>query len=1175
MKVPAISQFGLAATILCLCLTMAHAEKPNILVIMADDLGYSDLGCYGGEIQTPNLDTLAGNGLRFTQFYNMARCSPSRASVMTGQYPHKVGMGSNGGSLSRNGITMAEALGGANGYNTAMVGKWHLSALPANPAECSGRLEWLNHQCALDAKFAADINTYPANRGFDRHYGIIWGVANYWDPFSLVDGTTNIQNAPADWPATHDGQKYYITDDLTEKAVEYINDLAQQPKPFVMYLQYTAPHWPLHARPEDIAKYTGVYDVGYDAIRNARYDRQVNELNMFDPAIAPLSPSNHSNWNSLSAAQKAMQAAKMSTHAAMVDRVDQGIGDIMDTLQANGILNNTLILFFSDNGCSPEEYLNSGYDRPSETRDGTTIRYTGYPAEEVGSETTYPYLGSSWANVLNTPMRYWKAQSYDGGTCTPMIAHWPDGITVPGGTIIRDMGHVIDVLPTCLDVAGVNYPSSYNGNTLTSLDGKSLLPLFKGQDRPEYKELFFEHSGGKAARIENWKITQHSSNNDWHLYNIDIDRTETTDVKSEHPEIFQALLNKWNKWACEVGANGGFCGLAENNALYKFQDNIDDSMAFNDGLYPTDGTGVPVFAEGYDGKAIVFDGSGEGGAVQIANEIPSDFTIAFWVKTTDAAAGEPKFFHGKGLVNGEVPGPVDKFGLSLTDGGKVYFGMASDGIPAEHINSQITINDGNWHHVAAVHDADVDGTNGSVELYIDGILKDQAIGNVYYGTKDDSADLLIGAIEDQATGLYGVLDGMIDELYLYSHVLTGAEILTLANINDTTPPNPNPALFESVPAAVDSESISMTAQSGQDAHPPIEYYFDETSGSLGGTDSGWQMSQEYTDTNLQPGTLYSYTVRMRDAAGNETNASAAMQAWTNGHPDLDSSGYVDINDISVLSQGWLSGDCLAIDLCGGLDISLSNVVDLADLEIIARAWLTEISKEPILLFSDNYNRANSEDIDSSSTGMTGDLSPMVYHESFEGAGSSSIQVNSNNLQIATGAGMSNMYLGHNFVDSTILDRGGFSITMDIVEINSATSDIDNRFAGFGIGLTATEGDNAGDIGDSSTTLRGGSSASGLCDLFVDITLDSTLRVWTNGTLLGSPNVGAANGTIRADFTFASFNAGSTVNADIYFNDLFIGSVPFTWDHSDSNYIGISGRASNNVKLDNLEIKTIE
>ena len=556
MKVRTFTWLGFIAVLLCLCLTKVNAEKPNILVIMVDDLGFSDLGCYGSEIHTPNIDTLAGNGIRFTQFYNMARCSPSRASVMTGQYPHKVNLSQNGRSLGRNGITIAEALRGVNGYNTAMVGKWHLSALPNNPADCSNRLEWLNHQCGLSAAFAADVNTYPANRGFDRHYGVIWGVVNYFDPFSLVDGTKNITNAPADWAASHDGQQYYITDDLTEKTIEYINDLSKQPQPFAMYLQYTAPHWPLHARPEDIAKYKGVYDVGYEAIRKARYQRQINDLKLFDPTTTPLSPSQHSDWNSLSASQKSIQAAKMATHAAMIDRVDQGIGKIMDTLQANGILNNTMILFFSDNGCSPEEYLNSGYDRPSETRDGKTVRYRGYSASEVGSETTFPYLGSSWANVSNTPMRYWKAQSYDGGTCTPMIAHWPDGITIPTGSIIRDMGHVIDVLPTCLDIAGVSYPASYNGNTLTPLDGKSLVPLFTGKGRPEYNELYFEHEGGKAARVGTWKITQLRSNDDWQLFNLAVDRTETQDLKEVHPEIYQSMLKKWKKWANEVGAAG-------------------------------------------------------------------------------------------------------------------------------------------------------------------------------------------------------------------------------------------------------------------------------------------------------------------------------------------------------------------------------------------------------------------------------------------------------------------------------------------------------------------------------------------------------------------------------------------------------------------------------------------
>ena len=827
-------RYFLYALLVCTSWSFADLSRPNILVIMTDDMGYSDMGCFGGEIQTPNLDKLARNGLRFTQFYNAARCSPSRASTLTGQYPHKVNMGRNGNSLGRTGITIAEALGGANGYNTAMVGKWHLSALPEDPSDCSDRLEWLNHQCGLNAVFAADINTYPINRGFDRHYGVIWGVVDYFDPFSLVDGTSNVINAPADWAASHDGQQYYITDDFTERTVQYINDLAQESEPFFIYLQYTAPHWPLHARPEDIAKYNGIYDAGYDTIRNARYQRQINELDMFNPTQTPLPASQHTDWNSLSASEKALQAAKMETHAAMIDRVDQGVGQIVQTLLTKGILDNTLILFFSDNGCSPEEYLSSGYDRPSETRDGTSIRYAGYTAAEVGSETTYPYLSHSWANVCNTPMRYWKAESFEGGNCTPLIVHWPDGITVPSGSIISDMGHVVDVMPTCLEAADVNYPDTYNGHILTSLDGQSLIPLLTGEGRPEYKELYFEHEGGKAARVENWKITQARSNNDWQLYNFTNDRTETENVDSRYPRIYQAMLNKWNQWACRVGISGADCGPYENDALYKFQNNLDDSVAFNDGMYLSDPAGTPAYAPGRDGQAIVFNGTSTGVAVQVNNEIQSDFTIAFWIQTTDAAVGEPKFFFGKGLVNGEVPGPQDKFGLSLTDGGKVYFGMARDGVPAEHINSQTTLNDGTWHHVAAVHDADVgDGKNGSISLYIDGYLKSEAIGTVYYGVKDDSTNLLIGAIRDANGNLFGFLDGIIDEVYLYHRVLSSDEILALANITDSTPPTPDPAAFEYPPYAVDSESIAMAAQIGQDAHPPIEYYFKETTGGFG------------------------------------------------------------------------------------------------------------------------------------------------------------------------------------------------------------------------------------------------------------------------------------------------------------------------------------------------------
>ena len=318
-------------------------SRPNIVVIMADDMGFSDAGCYGGEIQTPNLNRLAAGGLRFTQFYNCARCCPTRASLMTGQYAHKVGLTRNGRSLTRNGMTMAEALGQA-GYNTAMAGKWHLSRTPVLD-DPKLHQKWLDHQHDPGRPFGP-VETYPIKRGFDRHYGVIWGVIDHFDPFSLVEGTRAVATVPED---------YYFTDAIADKAVDYVRQMSQSEKPFFLYFAHCAPHWPLHARPEDIAKYKDTYAGGWDKLRADRFQRQL-KMGLFEKANTPLPPvqDGRMKWGQLSESEKAYQAGKMAVHAAMVDRVDQSIGRLIKTLEETGQMDNTLILFLADNGASPE-----------------------------------------------------------------------------------------------------------------------------------------------------------------------------------------------------------------------------------------------------------------------------------------------------------------------------------------------------------------------------------------------------------------------------------------------------------------------------------------------------------------------------------------------------------------------------------------------------------------------------------------------------------------------------------------------------------------------------------------------------------------------------------------------------------------------------------------------------
>ena len=524
--------------------TPPKQTRPNIIVVLVDDMGFSDVGCFGGEIKTPNIDWLAKNGLRFTQFYNTSRCSPTRASLLTGQYPHKVGLARNGNSLTRNGVTIAEALKLA-GYQTGMVGKWHLSRTPVLKDKDKHQ-KWIDHRFDPKRPFGP-LESYPVARGFDRHYGIIWGVVNYFDPFSLVDGTKAVKEVPDD---------YYITDAITEKSVKYIRDFSKKEDPFFLYVAHCAPHWPIHARMEDIAKYANTYKDGWHGLRKKRYERQL-KMGLFDKKNTPLPKlmGKGKDWPELTAEEKNFMANKMAVHAAMVDRIDQGIGKMLNVLRETGELDNTIIFFFSDNGASPEVPRRPGYDRSGFTRDGRQIRYLGMYIP--GSETTYTGIGPWWANAANTPFRFWKRESFEGGNHTPMIVCWPDGLKSKPGSKTEQVGHVIDIMPTCLEVAGVKYPSEYKGHKLTDLDGKSLLTILQGKQREGHKRIFFEHDNGRAIREGDWKlVAPTSAKNRWELYNLAEDRTETTNLAAKHPERVASMRQAWEQWYAEVSQVG-------------------------------------------------------------------------------------------------------------------------------------------------------------------------------------------------------------------------------------------------------------------------------------------------------------------------------------------------------------------------------------------------------------------------------------------------------------------------------------------------------------------------------------------------------------------------------------------------------------------------------------------
>jgi len=510
-------------------------ERPNFLVIMVDDMGYSDPGCYGGEIDTPNIDGLAADGLRFGRFYNCARCCPTRATLLTGAYAHRVGLARNGSTLSSEVPTIAERLKSA-GYETAMTGKWHLSRLAEAP-QGDERIRWMNHEIARPKWPFADPSSYPTRRGFDRYYGVIWGVVDFFDPFSLTESDRPVTSVPDD---------YYVTDAITDHTMQNLRDFAKTGEPFFHYVAYTAPHWPLHARPEDIAKYKGKYDAGGHALRRSRFARQM-KLGLF-PRDMPLGDviERKEVWSDLDADARAYQAAKMEVHAAMVDRVDRGIGRIVRTLRETAQLDSTVIFFLADNGASPEIPGRPGYDRNGTTRDGRpALREAELQKPEnrakLGSAESYTGIGPAWANAVNTPLRYWKKESYEGGNRTPLIVHWPAGLRAEAGSIERSLGHVMDIAPTCLNLAGVEPNGGF------AMDGKSLKPLLEGKPRDAHKSLFFEHEGGRAVRRDGWKLSA-MKGQPWELFHIVEDPGETNNLADKHADRVQTLAAAWQDW---------------------------------------------------------------------------------------------------------------------------------------------------------------------------------------------------------------------------------------------------------------------------------------------------------------------------------------------------------------------------------------------------------------------------------------------------------------------------------------------------------------------------------------------------------------------------------------------------------------------------------------------------
>ena len=464
------------------------ANPPNIVVIMVDDLGYSDIGCYGGEIDTPNLDALAANGLRFSQFYNTAKCHSSRVSLLTGQYCIAAGS-----TKMNHAVTTAEVLG-ANGYFTAMTGKWHL-------------------------------HEEPTDFGFDRYFGHLSGACNFFKG----DKTFRLNGKP--WAVPE--KDFYTTVADVDYALKFLKEARATAKPWYLYVAFNAPHAPLHALPQDYAKYKGKYDQGWDITRNSRVVKQ-KEQGLLPRTLQPSPRPEHiPAWKDLEPWRQKYEANRMTTLAAMIDRVDQEVGRLVDDLKANNEFDNTMILFVSDNGACP-------YDRKAPLLD----------VEPTNGDIALPdSTGWSWAR--NTPFRYYKQNQFEGGISTPAIVHWPRGLKTAPGSVTEDPAHLIDVLPTLVDITQSELPDQWPNRTLRPISGITLTPAFRGESltRPQPIHLLF--SSDRGLRDGDWKIVSFKSK-PWELYNVAEDRTELNDIAAEHPDLLAALVRKWTDMSRSV-----------------------------------------------------------------------------------------------------------------------------------------------------------------------------------------------------------------------------------------------------------------------------------------------------------------------------------------------------------------------------------------------------------------------------------------------------------------------------------------------------------------------------------------------------------------------------------------------------------------------------------------------
>lgn len=501
-------------------------KPPNIILVMADDLGWSDIGCYGGEIETPHIDLLASEGLRFTQFYNNAICGPTRASLLTGLYCQQVGHRGDRWNEPKDFlkcVTIGEVLQQA-GYHTAMVGKWQ------------GR------DSALD-------------RGFDRFYGPMCQAKISY--FHEVQGNPYyLDRQRVELP-----EDFYLTGALNDYALRFLHESLSGDKPFFLYVAHIAPHWPLHAHEADVRHYRERYRAaGWDQIRFARLENQRKTGLVPDEWKLAPRPAGVPAWQG--DRYKDWQAERMAVYAAQVATIDRGVGTLLQAVKDSGQENNTLVLFLSDNGAAPDGGLvpgTSGFgfgpkaNNAAWRKDGIAIRPGSGPDNPPGPHDTFAAYGLAWANASNTPLRGTKLEAYEGGIRTPLVARWP-AVIHDRGTITQQPGHVIDFMATCLDVAGVAYPSEFHGRHPLPLEGRSLLPIFRGETRVEHAQLCWSVPRQRAIRQGKWKAVQPRAGGRWQLFDLDADGTETNDVADQEPDVLKELTSQFEVWRSRVGA---------------------------------------------------------------------------------------------------------------------------------------------------------------------------------------------------------------------------------------------------------------------------------------------------------------------------------------------------------------------------------------------------------------------------------------------------------------------------------------------------------------------------------------------------------------------------------------------------------------------------------------------